>query len=122
MMQSSDNGWRPCRPGTLSGLAEAERQVIRDAHRVPSRRTMLAAGGVAALLLVVAALLFWPRHPQGHEPPIATLNCRQAVALFDDYRAHRLSAAQTKALEQHLKDCPGCAKRLAEQSRRASHD
>ncbi len=120
MTREYPNDWEPCAPGTLSRCAEVERAGTSGAPS--SRRSLLLAGSTVVVLLIMGlTVLFWPPADRGRDlPPIATLNCREAVAMFADYQNHTLSPARLAALEKHLDDCPGCADRLRRQA--ARHD
>ncbi len=114
----ADDGWRPCPAGELQRLASR----MKRQHK---RELLACAGVVGAVLLALAAGMYaiGPLATGNHSidgNSIGGLSCQQVRHMLPQYAKHQLSAAETVRVQNHLADCPACARRL-QQIQGASH-
>ena len=114
--QLSNDGWRSCPPGTLTGLASGLRKVEQRKQR---RRIVV---GVATLLMMVTAGA-WYSNQRGTLPddyPYGGISCMEVKDSLPQMMSCTANAELVAKIQAHLAECPRCAE-LARKMQEQSH-
>lgn len=114
--QLSNDGWRSCPPGTLTGLASGLRKVEQRKQR---RRIVV---GVATLLMMVTAGA-WYSNQKGTLPddyPYGGISCMEVKDSLPLMMSGSADAELVAKIQTHLAECPRCAE-LAKKMQEQSH-
>lgn len=113
--QLSNDGWRSCPPGTLTGLASG----LRKVEQLKQRRRIVV--GVATLLMMVTAGV-WYSNQNGPLPdhyPYGGISCMEVKDSLPLMLSGTANAELVAKIQTHLAVCPRCAelvRKMQEQS------
>lgn len=108
--------WHDCPQGAVGNVVSRVKS-----NRLQQRAlkvTTIAGSAVAVVLLMVVS--FWamqdaPRPVQPQIQPRATsvrLNCREVQSQLDDYLAGKVNHDLEQRIDEHMKHCRGCRRRI----------
>jgi hypothetical protein len=112
----SNDGWRSCPPGTLTGLATGLRKAEQRKQR------LRIVGGVATLLLMFTAGA-WYSNRYGTLPddyPYGGISCMEVKDSLPQMMNGTASPELVAKIRTHLAECPRCAE-LARKMQEQSH-
>lgn len=111
---TTDDNWQPCQPGTIQEIAQQQQHSER-------RETMTRRAVFSTVLLAGAGITYSLLNRNAAQPgqQLAALNCRQTLALAEQYLSGQLDAQQVVLVDAHLAKCGKCADHIASLSQSA---
>ncbi|HID24289.1 MAG TPA: zf-HC2 domain-containing protein [Planctomycetaceae bacterium] len=109
--KAKDADWGPCPKGEIGRMLQV---IQRNRRRAAIVQTAVALAG--AVLIAAAIVHTVPSHRAAVTP--RELTCADVLAYAPAYLAGELDSRLRAQVEEHLRQCPGCLKRI-EQMKRA---
>ncbi len=122
--ETDPDNWQGCPQGAVDEVVRGVK--LRRQRQRALKVTAIASSAMAVFMLMFVSVWAWRDDPQMVQPPIqprnasSQLTCRQVRFQLDDYLAGKVDQELEKRIDDHMKHCPGCRRRIPHDHKKAN--